>query len=128
MIPSRIAVLQEFPLTPNGKIDTQKLLSLAPDENATGNFTTPTNELEMSLASAWEAVLEHKDFGIDDNFFRVGGDSLLVVKLKHELGKVFDTSINIVDLFTHTTIKAQAKLFMDASTSEEVLEIDELQF
>ena len=63
-----------------------------------------------------------------DNFFRIGGDSLLIVKLKMELEKFYGVSVNIVDLFNYSSIKDQAKLFEKISNAEDVKEIDIIKF
>ena len=86
------------------------------------------NEVETSIAKIWEKILEYKEIGIYENFFRIGGDSILVVKLKHELGKAFNKPVNLVDLFNHTTIAEQAKLFAENVELNSVSEINELKF
>ncbi|GAA4271394.1 amino acid adenylation domain-containing protein [Aquimarina gracilis] len=128
MIPGKIIPLDEFPLTPNGKINRKALINLEIEKDTLEHFVEPRNEIEESLMQIWEGILEHQSFGVQDNFFRIGGDSLLVVKLKHELGKIYDKPINIVDLFNNTTIEEQANLFLRIEELEEVSEIDEIKF
>ncbi|HLZ63004.1 MAG TPA: amino acid adenylation domain-containing protein, partial [Ktedonosporobacter sp.] len=78
MIPAFFISLAEFPLTPNGKIDRQALP--VPDENRptlTQTYVAPQTAEEEMLAAIWSNVLHIKDIGIHDNFFALGGDSLL---------------------------------------------------
>jgi len=63
MIPSQIINLTEFPLTFNGKIDTQALMSMATDQTKLDQSATPRNEVEASLAAIWENVLECEGVG-----------------------------------------------------------------
>lgn len=86
------------------------------------------SDIEASLIAIWEKILEHNRIGLHDNFFRIGGDSILVVKLKHELSKAYNRPVNLVDLFNHTTISAQAKLFAAAIKADNVSAINEIKF
>ena len=86
MVPSQIAMLDTLPLTPNGKLDRASLPSL---EAPTVTRTDPLTELEAELAAVWEELLEH-EVGPEENFFEVGGHSLLAIRLiariRNELG------------------------------------------
>jgi len=85
MIPSEIIVLDEFPLTPNGKIDRKALP--APDGSGLSRkvYEAPEGELEQSLADIWQDVLKVEHVGREDNFFDLGGHSLLVMQLMERL-------------------------------------------
>jgi hypothetical protein len=128
MIPVRITALEEFPLMPNGKIDRKKFLEGKYDREIPEDLVAPRNETETALLAIWEKVLEYSGIGVYDNFFRIGGDSLLILKLKHELERYVETTVNIVDLFNYSTIADQAGLFMENKKLEEGLEVNELKF
>ncbi|MBL7728753.1 MAG: non-ribosomal peptide synthetase, partial [Dinghuibacter sp.] len=128
MIPARIMTMEEFPLTANGKIDRKKLLEMNNDRELPEDIVPPQNETEAALVAIWEKVLEYRGIGIHDNFFRIGGDSLLILKLKHELEKHFQTPVNIVDLFNKSTVAGQAVLFVKNTAPEEQAEVNELKF
>ncbi len=101
MVPAVIMVLDALPLTPNGKIDRQALP--APDIRRENQFEAPRNEVERELASIWKAVLNRDDVSIHDNFFSLGGDSILslqVVARTRQIGLQFSPR----DLFEHQTI------------------------
>lgn len=128
MIPSIIRPLETFPLTGNGKVNKQALLDLKLDQDAIEKSVPPSNEIETSILAIWQKVLDDKSFGIQDNFFRIGGDSLLVVKLKHLLDKCFGQQVNIVDLFNRTTVEEQALLFEVKEIDVTEKAIEELNF
>ena len=91
MIPQHVVMLGELPLTANGKID-RKALSMPNSEEdlVAENFVPPRREMEQTLALIWQEVLEIKQIGIYDNFFDLGGHSLLsmqvIVQIRDKLG------------------------------------------
>ena len=96
MVPSRFVFLDALPLTPTGKID-QRVLSEV-DLPALVTYKGANNgSLVDTLRSIWERVLGHDEFELDDDFFDVGGDSLLatwvVAEMSHALGREFGLSI-----------------------------------
>ena len=82
MIPQLFAVLPSLPLTPNGKIDRRALLALPAPEGARAGaeIVAPRNPVEQVLAAVWAEVLKLDRVGIHDNFFSLGGDSILVIQ------------------------------------------------
>jgi amino acid adenylation domain-containing protein len=111
MVPSVFIELEKLPLTPNGKID-RKALPL-PDESELqreGSFVAPRDEIERKLAGIWESVLGIGTVGIRDNFFHLGGSSLLVVKMFSETNRVFGTALPLATVFQGATIEHLARL------------------
>lgn len=103
MIPNLFIPLQEFPLTPSGKIDRKRL----PEQEVTGQDSivkTAADSFSRQLLSIWRRVLETKEIGIHDNFFDAGGNSLLATQLTIEMEREFNTNIHIVKIFQHPTI------------------------
>jgi amino acid adenylation domain-containing protein len=81
MVPQLFVVLPSLPLTPNGKIDRRALLALpAPEGGARSEMVAPRNPVEALLADVWAEVLRLDRVGIHDNFFSLGGDSILVIQ------------------------------------------------
>jgi amino acid adenylation domain-containing protein len=83
MVPQLFAVLPSLPLTPNGKVDRRALLAMPAPEGARGagvETVAPRNPVEEVLAAVWAEVLNLDRFGIHDNFFSLGGDSILVIQ------------------------------------------------
>ncbi|MDF5726641.1 MAG: amino acid adenylation domain-containing protein [Rhizonema sp. PD38] len=110
MLPSAFVMLEALPLTSNGKIDRQQLPQpekLAPELATT--YVAPQSPEEKMIATVWQAVLNVEKVGIYDNFFDLGGHSLLVVQVHSKLQEVFNKHISIVDLFTYPTISFLAR-------------------
>ena len=104
MVPSYFTALDEFPYTPNGKID--KNVLPVPNgvlQNEKVGFIAPKTDLEVKLVSIWEKVLNTKPIGIKDNFFELGGDSILAMNLNIKLLKITD-KIKYSDIFAYPTI------------------------
>ena len=104
MIPSYFTVLEDFPYTPNGKIN-KKALPLPKEilSNSSEKYVAPKTDLQLKLTSIFEQVLETAPIGINDNFFELGGDSLLAMNLNMELSKITN-KISYSDIFRFPTI------------------------
>jgi amino acid adenylation domain-containing protein len=106
MVPAAFVALERLPLTPNGKLDRRALP--APEQKARDvSASLPRNELEERVAAAWREVLGVGEIGVDDNFFDLGGNSLLLARVFARLREVRG-DLRIVDLFRHTTVEALA--------------------
>lgn len=110
MIPTNIIVLDKFPLTPNGKIDRKafpapsKITSVEIHKK----YEKPSNELEIKIASVWQELLNLDKVGSKDNFFDIGGHSLLAVQLHARMIQEIDPELTLVDIFTFPTINSLA--------------------
>jgi amino acid adenylation domain-containing protein len=105
MIPSYFTIMEEFPLSPNGKVDRKRLPVPSADrpELAT-DYVPPRNDVEQKIADIWQEVLGIDRVGVHDNFFELGGHSLLLAKVNDKLESTFHQSFNMVDLFRYPTI------------------------
>ena len=110
MVPSYFTAMDNFPYTPNGKINKKELPLpkeiLQTSESKT--FEEPTTDLEKQFVKIWENILNIKPIGITDNFFELGGDSILAMNLNIEL-KNITNSISYADIFKFPTIKELAQ-------------------
>jgi len=105
MVPQSIVSLDALPLTPNGKLNRHALPAPAPNRPAS---PLPRTDVERRIATVWREVLGVAEVGIDDNFFDVGGHSLLLVKMQYELQQILDEQVSLVDLFQYPTIHTLA--------------------
>jgi acyl-CoA synthetase (AMP-forming)/AMP-acid ligase II/aryl carrier-like protein len=109
MIPSAFVFLDALPLTPNGKVDRQALP--APEgrrpELETA-YLAPRTELEQTVAGIWRDLLRVEQVGLRDNFFDLGGHSLLVVQMQARLRDALGRDVPVVKLFQYPTIGALA--------------------
>ncbi|WP_082083421.1 non-ribosomal peptide synthetase [Pseudoalteromonas piscicida] len=104
MVPSHFTLIEQIPLTGNGKLDRKALP--APELQADNLYVAPRNALETQLCEIWQQVLGLEQVGIEDNFFSIGGDSISAIRLMNACNKALDLNIPISALFEHTHIAA----------------------
>ena len=117
MIPSVLMVLEEMPLTPNGKVDRRALP--APDASCLGQenaYVAPRTPIEELTASIWQQVLGLEQVGIHDNFFELGGHSLLATQVVSRLRQTFSVELPLRALFDAPTVEALAERINAASS------------
>jgi len=105
MVPSHVELLAALPRTINGKLDRRALP--APSAPARRG-PAPTRRLERQIAAVWRGVLGVAEVGVHDNFFDLGGQSLLLVRVQARLAKALNREIPILELFRRPTIHALA--------------------
>jgi amino acid adenylation domain-containing protein len=107
MVPSAFVTLDSLPLTPNGKVDRRALPSpegLRADLAAA--YVAPRTELEQMIAKVWQEVLRVEKVGIHDNFFDMGGHSLLVVQVHRKLQEILQRNLLMTEMFKYPTISS----------------------
>ncbi|MYS93150.1 MULTISPECIES: non-ribosomal peptide synthetase [Streptomyces] len=116
MVPAHIVVLTEFPLTANGKLDRN---ALPEPTTGTGTLVRPTTESERAVCAAAAAVLRLEEVGVDQDFFQLGGDSILAISL---LTALRDAGLYVTarQIFTHSTVGALASV----ASREDVSTVD----
>ena len=115
MVPSAFVSLKSLPLMPNGKVNRQALVVDQPV--STTQLTQPENALESKLVEIWEAVLGKEGIGIADNFFDLGGNSLLVAKLLLRIEQRLGESLSLANIFQAPTIRQLAAMLGGQSAS-----------
>ena len=123
MVPDIFVILETLPLTPNGKIDRKSLpepsQSRLMDE---GNYVSPRNKPELKISTIWKDVLNLDKVGIYDNFFDLGGNSLLAVEIVNRINIEFDSDISIILLFKYPTVDSMAKYLTSSGEDNDLLE------
>ncbi len=104
MIPSAFVVLDELPRTINGKIDRAALPRPAGRPAWAGHFESPATPTQEALVSIWEQLLDTRPIGIQDNFFDLGGHSMLAVRMTSEVERLLGKRLPLVALFQNATI------------------------
>ncbi|MEA5513965.1 amino acid adenylation domain-containing protein [Nodularia sp. UHCC 0506] len=118
MIPSAFIELEKLPLTPNGKINRKALPTANNLRLAVSNtLVLPQTEIEQTIANIWKELLTIENLSIHDNFFDLGGHSLLIVRMQGQLHLQLNQNIPLVDLFRHPTINALAKYLTQKTPS-----------
>lgn len=111
MVPSDFVYLDEFPLSPNGKIDRRALP--APESARTGIdaeriYKSPETEIESAVVAMWEEVLQLRQIGVNDNFFELGGHSLLAAGVLSRVREHFGVNLPFRTLFEAPTVAGLA--------------------
>ncbi|NJP19916.1 MAG: amino acid adenylation domain-containing protein [Hydrococcus sp. CRU_1_1] len=122
-IPSIFVWLNNLPLLPNGKVNRHALPvpeNLRP--TLTETYQAPSSEIERAIASIWQEVLNLEKVGINDNFFDLGGHSLLLVRVNHKLNTVLNRNLSVVEMFQNPTISALARYLTQKSEPKQVFE------
>jgi amino acid adenylation domain-containing protein len=114
MIPSVFVAVPKLPLTPSGKVDRRSLpaCGLTP-VSITRRLDVPTSSTEQTLKSVWKEILSADDIGTNENFFDIGGHSLLMFKVHSKLAQAVRCNLSITDLFRYPTIRSLAN-FIDS--------------
>jgi amino acid adenylation domain-containing protein/non-ribosomal peptide synthase protein (TIGR01720 family) len=109
MVPALFETLPAFPLTPNGKVDRRSLP--APDKNRASErpYVAPSSPVEEALAALWAEALGVQRVGVNDDFFELGGDSLLVIRVVSKANKN-GLGITTKQLFQNRTVAELAKV------------------
>lgn len=105
MIPLAFVELLDLPLLPNGKVDNKALPE--PDNKtvaAETSYVPPKNENEKVISQIWSEVLGRDKIGMHDNFFDMGGNSILLTKIYSRLRGVLDSQFNLIDMFKYPTV------------------------
>ncbi|MBS2772897.1 amino acid adenylation domain-containing protein [Anoxybacillus sp. PDR2] len=106
MIPAHFIEMENIPLTPNGKVNRSALPSPSTlHQPADKIYVKPKTVLERGMVKIWEELLETDKIGITDNFFEVGGHSLLAAKLVSKMRKNLGIDVSIQTVFSHPTIE-----------------------
>jgi acyl carrier protein len=109
MVPSAFVMLDALPLTPNGKMDRKNLPSpVARPVALVGGFVAPRSSIERQIARVWQEVLGVDTVGANDNFFDLGGHSLLMVRVHGRLFEIFKKDLSVVDLLKYPTVASLA--------------------
>jgi arthrofactin-type cyclic lipopeptide synthetase C len=108
MVPAAFVRMDEFPVTPNGKLDRRALPAPEADSFAARAYEAPVGETEQALAGIWAEVLGLERVGRRDNFFALGGHSLSAVRVGSRMGQVLGVEIPLTHVFSYPTVEALA--------------------
>ncbi len=109
MVPSGLVALAALPLTPNGKVDRAALPAPDPRVESRDGYVAPRTPLEEVMATLWSQALGVETVGVDDDFFDLGGNSLLVTRLIARLHETFHVEIPVRRMFEAPTVAAIAQ-------------------
>lgn len=108
MLPTRFIKLQTLPLSPSGKVNKKALSQFQLTQKTC--YLAPQSETEKTLCHLWQQILEHNKIGIADNFFKLGGNSILAMRMVSKLNEEFGLScLTIADVLAHQSIALLSK-------------------
>lgn len=119
MMPHGYVQLEQMPLSPSGKIDRKLLAKVAKDKQATQDaMDPPASKTEIALAEIWRSILTIEQINRQDSFTRLGGHSLLYLKLLSGIGDQFGINLKLKDVFEANELSVQAELIDNAMAGE----------
>lgn len=124
MIPQFYIKIDSMPLNTNGKVDRLALtdcpiLPQVSNEEVQENNLT---EIEKQVETIWKEVLNHSRFGLNDNFFNVGGTSMMLLNVYSKIEEYYPDKITVLELFDHSTVKQIATFIERSETNKELEE------
>ncbi len=117
MVPSAFVLMEELPLTPNGKLDRKALPAPEAGQAEAAQHVAPRNATEEAICEVWREVLKYERVGVEDNFFSLGGDSILSIRVVSLL-KRRGLSIEVKDIFQNQTVAQLARQARQAEADE----------
>ena len=108
MVPAACVVMSALPLSPNGKVDRARLPAPDGTRQLESTFVAPRSDTEARIAAVWRELLRVEHVGIRDNFFDLGGHSLLLVRVRARLAEELGPVVSLVDLFQYPTVESLA--------------------
>ncbi|QIY90740.1 non-ribosomal peptide synthetase [Chryseobacterium gallinarum] len=120
MIPNIYMGLNSFPLNTNGKLE----FKLLPRQHISSNsiYLAPRNENEIILSRLWSEILGGTRYGIADNFFKSGGNSISAILLVNKLKDSFNMNFNVGDIFTYSTIEKMGNYISENNQQSVIIE------
>jgi len=110
LVPARISLVADLPLSAHGKVDRQALLGLMAQEAEVVREVAPQSEAETELAAIWTDLLQRPIASVEESFFSLGGHSLMAVRLFDRIRRKFRADLPISTPFTHPTIRDLAEI------------------
>ena len=128
MIPASFIQLERIPQTPNGKIDRKALPKVEQHQSDSGvEYVPPQTVIEKQMAGIWQDLLKYDQVGVRDNFFTLGGNSLLVVLMHNRINQLYPGKVDVTDIFVYPTISRLAQ-FIETGEKAKMIQLEELPF
>lgn len=123
MVPSAWVILKRLPLSANGKVDRKALPSAEVEAKRRSNSALPQGEIEVGIAQVWQEILQLQRVGRDENFFYLGGHSLIALKVLFAINQKFKSTLRIIDLYQNPTVSALAVRMKGAHQNSEFVDL-----
>ncbi|VEP13753.1 Linear gramicidin synthase subunit B (fragment) [Hyella patelloides LEGE 07179] len=126
MVPSAFVILSTIPLTPNGKVDRQALPALDINSTREHEYVPPQTETEKHIAVVFQEMLQLEKISIYDNFFELGANSLILLRINSKLQEKLSMELSVIDMFTYPNIKSLSQHIANRNTTKPPLEAREI--
>lgn len=124
MVPARFVYIQQMPLTPNGKVDRKSLAAKSTFSRPALSvmYVAPSSPTEIELCALWQRMLSLEKVGVKDNFFDLGGNSILAVRMANEVQELFNAYLPVVKIFEYGNIEKLAA-FLDGDSDDSLADV-----
>jgi acyl carrier protein len=126
MLPQAFVRVERWPINHNGKLAIDRLPTLTEDDFATVPYEAPRNETEQALVEIWQVQLGIDKIGIHDNFFDLGGHSLMALKVSAAIESRWQCRISLPKFFEKPTIAELATVVLEETLLSQSLNNDDL--
>ena len=116
MIPVSLVRMESFPITINGKLD-KKALPDSDLSQSTREYKPPVTGPEAAVCGIWQKILGLERVGITDDFFKIGGNSILAIQVSHRMSRIIGADVKVADIFKYKTISGILTLNSEISQS-----------
>lgn len=123
MLPTAFVILERFPLTANGKVDRRALPEPELEAYARQKYEAPQGAVEQALAGIWRELLQIDQVGREDNFFSLGGHSLLVLKALFGINHAFQCALSVRDVYRSPTLRELAARICGEAIGDELVDL-----
>lgn len=117
MVPGLFITLRTLPLTANGKVN-RLALPKPEQQRPSAGYVAPRSQVEQKVAEIWQQALKIDKVGMDDNFFDIGGHSLLIAQIHSQIRSVFHKEIPLIKILEYPTISAIARFLVEESAEQ----------
>lgn len=124
MVPGAFVVLQQMPLSANGKLDRKKLPMPDATRQLNKPYIAPRTKIESTLATVWQQILGVEHVGVEDDFFCLGGHSLLAAQLAFAIEKALQTTFPVKVVFENPSIAKQARWLIGEANIDEIVDLN----
>lgn len=123
MVPEQLILREQLPRTPNGKVDRQALANITIETDTSKPYIAPRTPMEQSVVQIWQELLKVEPVGVTDEFFALGGNSLLALQLLSKIEQQFQVTLPLQTLLSHNTVEQLAQQ-LDTLQSLETMSSD----
>ncbi|OAD22049.1 peptide synthase, partial [Candidatus Thiomargarita nelsonii] len=109
MVPEQLILREQLPRTPNGKVDRQALATITNEADTSKPYIAPRTPTEQTVVQIWQELFKLEQVGVTNEFFALGGNSLLALQLLSKIEQQFQVTLPLQMLLSHNTVEELAQ-------------------